>query len=236
MKKEKNSYKVAIFPLFLFLLGSAFFIIPILSDYYYKVKYQKEMANYSDIVIENKSGKDYTSLWEVANLYNQSLLDKENQFIVSESDKEYINTILNIYGTGMIGYIEIPKIDIYLPIFHGTEEKVLQSGCGLLYGSSVPTGEKSTHSIITAHNGLVKSKLFTDIDKLKIGDIFYLHILDRTLLFEVIESNVVVPEDFSLLYVEEGVVYTTLYTCTPYGVNSHRLLVKGVLKDSEVNL
>ena len=139
--------------------------------------------------------------------------------------------LLNPLGNGMMGYVNIPKIDVALPVYQGTDEKELQSGAGWWIGSSLPTGGESTHCIITAHTGLSKAKLFTDIDQLEVGDRFSLTILDRTLVYEVDQILVTEPTDFEPLYIVEGKDYATLYTCTPYGVNTHRLLVRGVRVD-----
>lgn len=164
-------------------------------------------------------------MWNAAEIYNKSLLDKQNQFVVSDEEKEYLWTLLNPLNTGMMGYIDIPNIDIHIPIYQGTEEKYLQSGAGMLLGSSLPTGGKSTHTVITAHNGLAKAKMFTDINKLKINDQFTITILDRTMTYEVEKIQVIEPENFEPLRIQKNRDLVTLYTCTPYGINTHRLLV-----------
>ena len=135
--------------------------------------------------------------------------------------------LLALDDSGVMGYIEIPKIGVYLPIYHGTDAKTLDKGAGHLLGSSLPVGGESTHSVLSAHSGLAASPMFSDLDQLRVGDVFYLHVLDRALAYEIDEINTVLPEDTSLLSIEQGADLCTLVTCTPFGVNTHRLLVRG---------
>lgn len=214
-----------VFVLLLLLAGIGVLFYPTLSDAYTRWKLGREIGQYNQVAEAVK--EDYKELWEAAEEYNRYLAEKEFQFLLSEEEKELIPTLLNPRGTGMMGYISIPKIDVRLPIYQGTEEKELQAGAGWWMGSSLPTGGASTHCIITAHTGLVKAKMFTDVDQLVIGDTFTLSILNRELTYEVDQILVTVPEDTSELVIKDGEDYVTLYTCTPYGVNTHRLLVRG---------
>ena len=159
--------------------------------------------------------------------YNERLAKKEEQFLVPAEEREELDHLLDPWGTGMMGYVDIPKIGVHVPIYHGTEERALQSGAGFWYGTSLPVGGENTHCVLAAHNGLVKAKLFTDLDKLEVGDRFTLDVLNETFTYEVDQILVTLPEETEELYVQNGKDLVTLYTCTPYGVNTHRLLVRG---------
>lgn len=234
MKKKPRITTVLIILLFLVGLGVLFY--PTASDLYYRWQAKQEIEAYNEAAgqIAETSGKDYSELWEAAEAYNRQLAQRGNAMMdVSEEEEAEIFNLLNPLGTGMMGSIEIPAIQVNIPIFQGTGEKALQSGAGFWLGTSLPTGGPSTHCVITAHNGLVKAKMFTDLDKLQIGDEFTLHILDRNLTYEVDQILVTEPEDTSQLQIVEGKDYVTLYTCTPYGVNTHRLLVRGVRAEGD---
>lgn len=224
MMRRRPKVSTVLFVL-LMIAGIGVLSYPAVCDRYMKWKLSREIGQYNQ-VLEGET-EDYSKLWEEAEEYNRFLAEKESQFMVSEEEREWIFALLNPLGTGMMGNIRIPKIQVNLPIYQGTEEKELQSGAGWWIGSSLPAGGAGTHCIITAHTGLVKAKMFTDIDQLEIGDSFTLSILDRELLYEVDQILVTEPEDMSELYIKEGEDYVTLYTCTPYGVNTHRLLVRG---------
>ena len=229
MKKKPRITTILIILLFLVGLGVLFY--PTASDLYYRWQAKQEIEAYNEAAgqIAEASGKDYSELWEAAEAYNRQLAQRGNAMMdVSEEEEGEIFNLLNPLGTGMMGSIEIPAIQVNIPIFQGTGEKALQSGAGFWLGTSLPTGGPSTHCVITAHNGLVKAKMFTDLDKLQIGDEFTLHILDRDLTYQVDQILVTEPEDTSQLQIVEGKDYVTHYTCTPYGVNTHRLLVRGV--------
>ncbi len=162
--------------------------------------------------------------------YNEKLFRSEYNAYSREAlleAREGYAELLNLQGDGIMGYVEIPKIKVSLPVYHGTDEDALERGAGHLLGSSLPVGGENSHSILTSHSGLSTQKLFTDLNTVEKGDIFYLKVLKETLAYQVTEINVVLPEDISLLRADEGKDYCTLVTCTPYGVNSHRLLVKG---------
>lgn len=159
--------------------------------------------------------------------YNSVLVYNGRRFSPNKEEKEIYNSILSVDDNGMMGYITIPELRLKLAIYHGVDESVLQVGIGHIEGSSLPVGGESTHCVISGHRGLPSAKLFTDIDKLELGDVFMLHVYDEVLTYEVDQILIVEPEDYSALAIEEGKDYCTLVTCTPYGINTHRLLVRG---------
>ena len=224
MKKKKGISTALV--VILVLAGLGLILYPTVSDMYATWQYNKEIEAYNATRAQETAARN-ENLWADAEEYNRDLLDKSEQFSVSSDELERVEGLLNPLGNGMMGYVNIPKIDVALPIYQGTDEKELQSGAGWWIGSSLPTGGESTHCIITAHTGLSKAKLFTDLDQLELGDRFTLTILDRTLEYEADQILVVVPTDYEPLYNVEWEDYVTLYTCTPYGVNTHRLLVRG---------
>ena len=169
----------------------------------------------------------YESIWREAKEYNAGLLERYNNFTLTEEQAEKYDALLNIGGDGVMGYIEIPSIDVHLPIYHGTDDAVLQIAVGHLEWTSLPVGGESTHCVLSGHRGLPSARLFTDLDQLKEGDYFMLNILDETLTYEVDQIRIVEPEEVDKLTIIEGRDLCTLVTCTPYGVNSHRLLVRG---------
>ena len=166
--------------------------------------------------------------------YNSGLVDNGRRFSPNKEEKENYNSILSVDDNGMMGYITIPELRLKLAIYHGVDESVLQVGIGHIEGSSLPVGGSGTHCVISGHRGLPSAKLFTDIDKLVIGDVFMLHVYDELLTYEVDQILIVEPEDYSALAIEEGKDYCTLVTCTPYGINTHRLLVRGHRVDNKV--
>lgn len=233
-----------------FLFGLFVLFYPTISNYWNNYRQKVLNSNYEEQVsdMEQSGDIDYEAEWAKAEAYNESLQpiklpDSFAEAENSESEDQTYMDCLNLTGDGMMGTVEIPCIDITLPIMHTTDEKVLQNAAGHLEGSSLPVGGESTHSVIAAHRGLATAALFTDLDKVKVGDHFYLHILDQTLAYEVEEINVVEPTDTDKLNVQEGRDLCTLLTCTPYGVNTQRLLVTGhrvaydedVAKDEQVN-
>ena len=165
-------------------------------------------------------------MWNAAYAYNEELAKKPVNFTLSEEEREKYESVLDVTGTGIIGYIEIENIGVNLPIYHGTDESVLQVGIGHLEGTSFPTGTKSTHAVLSGHRGLPSSKLFSDLDQMIVGDTFLLHILDQTFAYQIDQINIVLPEETDDLAIFDGKEYVTLVTCTPYGVNTHRLLVR----------
>lgn len=219
---------------FLFLAGLSLLLYPYIANEWNNYRQKQLISSYERKINEASIDEqvDYQLEWDKANAYNESLLPSilPDSFAIAEArkeeDEEYLSC-LNLTKDGMMGYIEIPKIDIKLPIFHGTSEEVLEKAAGHLEGSSLPVGGKDTHAVISAHRGLPSAALFTDLDRLEEGDHFLLHILDEILCYEVDQISVVDPYDTDGLAVVDGEDLVTLFTCTPYGVNSHRLLVRG---------
>lgn len=218
----------------LFLSGLSLLLYPFISNQWNTYRQNRLISNY-DKMIEEKTEADeidYEAEWEKAHSYNEDLLPSilPDSFAIAaaadEPDERYMSCI-NLLGDGMMGYVEIPKINITIPIYHTVKEDVLEKAAGHLEGSSLPAGGESTHTVISAHRGLPSASLFTDLDQLEIGDHFLLKILDDTLCYEVDQITVVEPEETDALAVEKGQDYATLLTCTPYGVNTHRLLVRG---------
>ena len=224
-EKKKRPKIVTILAILLLLVGLGIMLYPTFSDLYYRWTAQQQISQYNHVAEATQA--DYSELWAAAEEYNRQLAQRVSSITVTEEEKAQIEQLLNPLGNGMMGYIDIPKISVHLPIYQDTEESALQAGAGFWLGTSLPTGGPSTHCVLTAHNGLVRAKMFTDLDQLEIGDTFSLSILDRVLTYEVDQILVTEPEDISPLQIVEGEDYVTLYTCTPYGVNTHRLLVRG---------
>lgn len=206
-------------------VGLSLLLYPTVADWWNGMHASRVIASYDAVMAEMKE-EDYTHLFDAAQAYNQELLEIDYPIINHDLVEGY-NDLLNISGNGIMGYIEIPKINVKLPIYHGTSEGVLQIGVGHMEGTSLPIGGKSSHSVLSAHRGLPSSRLFTDLDDLFEGDVFILYVVDRTLTYEVDQILIVEPPTTDPLYVTEGEDYCTLVTCTPYGINSHRLLVRG---------
>lgn len=210
----------------IFLLGLSLLLYPSFSDYWNSFHQSHAIASYAETVsVINSAEQD--RIWEEARIYNETLVNKANRWIVEEEKLEEYNSLLNIAGNGIMGYVEIPTIAVELPIYHGVSDSVLQIALGHLEGSSLPVGGEGTHCAISGHRGLPSAKLFTNLDELAKGDVFLLHVMDEILTYEVDQIRIVEPADLSALEIEEGKDLCTLITCTPYGVNSHRLLVRG---------
>lgn len=229
MKKKLNTILVAL----LFLAGLSVLLYPLIANRWNSYRQSRLISEYTQNIADQdaKESIDYELEWAKANAYNQNLMPMilPDSFAVAEmSDRdEAYMACLNLNGDEMMGIVEIPKINVKIPIYHTTDDEVLQLGAGHLEGSSLPVGGESTHAVISAHRGLPSATLFTDLDKMEEGDHFLLHILDDILCYEVDQIEVIEPEDTEALSVEEGEDLVTLLTCTPYGVNSHRLLVRG---------
>ena len=229
MKKKAGNLVSCI----IFLAGLSLLLYPFVANQWNNYRQKQLISNYEQVVSDKEAaeGIDYDAERKKAEDYNEALLPcvLPDSFALAESsgvDPVYMNT-LNIAGDEMMGSVEIPKINIKIPIYHTTEEEVLNKGAGHLEGSSLPVGGANTHAVISAHRGLPSASLFTDLDQMKVGDHFLLHVLDETLCYEVDKISVVKPEDTSALAVEDGQDLVTLLTCTPYGVNTERLLVRG---------
>ena len=186
----------------------------------------RAIASYVDQV-NSLDDAQYETMLEQARAYNETLVGKEDRYILDDSEAAEYNRLLDVTGTGIMGYVVIPKINVRLPIYHGTDPSVLEIAIGHIAGSSLPVGGESTHCVLSGHRGLPSAKLFTDIDQLKEGDQFMLEVLGDTLTYEVDQIKVVLPDELEDIEIEEGQDLCTLVTCTPYGVNTHRLLVRG---------
>ena len=208
------------------LAGLSLLLYPFLADYWNSMHQSRAIATYRNAVTE-LDNNDYEGMLEEAQAYNDALPGNPDRFLPSEEEHQQYENLLSISEDGIIGYVEIPSIHVSLPFYHGTDEDILQVAAGHIEGSSLPVGGEGTHCVISGHRGLPSARLFTDIDQLTEGDIFTLLVLDETLTYEVDQIRIVEPEDISLLKIEEGKDLCTLVTCTPYGVNSHRLLVRG---------
>ena len=221
MKKRKTTIIMTLF----FFIGLLTLLYPTLSNYYNEKMQVKTIYNYENIL--NESDKiDFDKLKSDAQEYNEKLVSLKEPLLTYDTLTNY-KELLNVNNDGMIGYITIDKIKVELPIYHGTSNEVLNSSVGHLEGSSLPIGGLGTHSVLSAHRGLPSSKLFTDLDKLDIGDTFKITILDETLTYEIDKITIVKPSDRSELKINSDEDYVTLLTCTPYGINTHRLLVRG---------
>ena len=215
-----------------FFAGLSLLLYPSLSDYWNSFHASQAVATYSEEV-RNLNADKYDRLIGEAREYNAALPGRYKDFFLSESDRSTYNALLDVNGTGVMGYIEIPTIQISLPIYHGTEDEVLQIAVGHLDWSSLPVGGGGTHCVLSGHRGLPSAKLFTNLDKLVAGDKFVIRVLDEVMTYEVDQILIVEPNDLSALAIEKGKDLCTLVTCTPYGVNSHRLLVRGHRVENE---
>ncbi len=199
---------------------------PVISNFVNE-KYQSTILAAYTSEIEKMDDSEIQEAEQAAQTYNEQLQPIRYDPDAIEAAAVSYDDLLDLYGTGLIGFIEIPAIQVKLPIYHGTEEKVLQHGVGHLVGSSLPIGGEGTHVVLTGHSGVAGKKLFSDLDQLQPGDVFYLHVLNKTLAYEIKEINTVLPYETELLQAVQGEDLCTLVTCTPYGVNTHRLLVRG---------
>ena len=222
MKKRLST----IILILVFLTGLSLLLYPTVSDYWNSFHQSRAIATYAGEVA-NLSNADYDRMWEEARAYNRRLAEMANPLLSEPADTADYEALLDIAGSGVMGYIEIPSIKVSLPIYHGVDEAVLQVAVGHIPGTSLPTGGESTHCVISGHRGLPSAKLFTNLDQLKEGDLFMLRVLDETLSYEVDQLLIVEPHEVGALAIEPGQDYCTLVTCTPYGINSHRLLVRG---------
>ncbi|MDD3278191.1 MAG: class C sortase [Lachnospiraceae bacterium] len=221
----------------LFLTGFGILVYPTVSNQWNTFRQNQLISNYQAVVNEMKP-EDYTAEWEKANNFNATITQNNLFSDVFGADNEDLTgteywNVLNVAGDGVMGYLSIPKIHIELAIYHGTGDEVLQTGVGHLNGTRLPIGGDNTHSVLAAHRGLPSAKLFTDVDQLEKGDMFYIHVLDQVLAYQVDQILPMVEKDDhttleEAMKMEEGKDQVTLFTCTPYGVNSHRLLVRGV--------
>lgn len=215
-----------------FLVGLSLLLYPTVSDYWNSLHQSRAITQYAQAVA-SLDNDIYEKLWTNAEVYNEKLSQSQHGLSLSEEEWSEYEAQLNVSGDGIIGYIEIAKISSSLPIYHGTDEAVLQIAVGHIEGSSLPVGGESTHCVLSGHRGLPSARLFTDLDQLTEGDTFILRVLDETLTYEVDQIRIVEPHEVNSLSIEEGKDYCTLVTCTPYGINTHRLLVRGHRVENE---
>ena len=221
MKKKKTT----VILLVTFFIGLSVLLYPTISSYWNSKTQSEAIVDYESMLAQYKP-EDYSAIFAAADQYNEDLRKLSDPYTQHNQLTNY-HEVLNIGGTGMIGYISVPKISQELPVYHGTSEGVLSVAVGHVEGSSLPVGGESTHSVVSAHRGLPTAVLFTHLDRMEIGDTFHFTILDRTITYEVDQIRIVEPNDTSLIQLVEGKDYCTLLTCTPYGINTHRLLVRG---------
>ncbi len=208
------------------IVGLSLLLYPSLADYWNKFHASYAISNYVE-TLENLKQEELDAAWQAAENYNLRLKERTNGYLLNESMREDYLKTLNVGGTGVMGYIEIPNIDVTLPIYHGTDEGILQIAVGHLDWSYLPIGGEGTHCVVSGHRGLPSARLFTDLDELQLGDIFSFEILDETIVYEVDQIITVLPNEMDSMLPDKDKDYATLVTCTPYGVNSHRLLVRG---------
>ena len=221
-----RKHKTVIFLTLGFLVGICILLYPAFSDFWNSKTQSRAITDYES-VLDNLDENEYSAIFERAHAYNKALYETNYPLMDYKNVPGYYDT-LRITDNDMIGYLKIDRIGVELPIYHGTSDDVLNRGVGHLEGSSLPIGGENTHSIMSAHRGLPSSKLFTDLDRMEIGDTFQIIILDQVLTYQVDFIKVIEPTDVSDLQIIEGGDYCTLFTCTPYGINTHRLLVRGV--------
>lgn len=210
-----------------FLAGLCLLMYPFVSNYWNSIHQTQAIADYYTAVSDSGEAEK-EKMWEDAVIFNKNLAAMSPQpFSMTEDERAEYERLLDITGTGIMGYVEIPSINVSLPIYHGVEETVLQIALGHIEGSSLPTGGESTHCVVSGHRGLPSAKLFSDLDKLAEGDVFVLNVLDETLTYEIDQIRIVEPEEIEELRIVPGEDYCTLVTCTPYGINTHRMLVRG---------
>lgn len=221
MKKHSGTILLVL----IFFVGLAVMLYPTISDYINQRNQTRVVNSYAQQV-DGLSDADYTAYFDTADVFNQKIAADPDALYHADRFSTY-STTLDVTGTGIMGYITIPRIGVELPIYHGTSDAVLQVAAGHLEGTSLPVGGESTHAVISAHRGLPSAKLFTNLDQLEVGDTFTITVLDRVLTYEVDQISIVLPTETDNLKVVDGKDYVTLMTCTPYGINSHRLLVRG---------
>lgn len=223
--KRKQSNLVTAVIVIVGLVGLGLLVYPTFSDWWNSMHQSYAIASYDEAVTEMDT-EDRDEIFAAAEAYNAKLTKTGMRFTMSDKELEQYNKLLDVTGNGMMGYIDIPKIDIALPIYHGTSDAVLQVAIGHIEGSSLPVGGEGTHCCVSGHRGLPSARLFSDLDAMEEGDLFTLTVLDRTITYEVDQIRIVLPTDLNDLAIDPDEDYVTLITCTPYGINTHRLLVR----------
>lgn len=226
MKNFIKKYFVEIILSLIMFTGFCLILYPPVSDWWNSLHQTHVIASYVEKV-DGVSEEERRIMREAAEAYNERLANQRTEFDLTKEERTEYNALMDVTGTGVMGYIEIPVIDVDLPVYHGDNEAILQIAAGHIPGSSLPTGGAGTHSLITGHRGLPSATLFTDLDQLKEGDLFMLHVLGETLTYEVDRIMIVLPEEVDTLAIADGEDLCTLITCTPYGINTHRILVRG---------
>lgn len=224
--QQKGRKVTSVILALMLLVGIGLLAYPSVSNYWNSFHSSKVIVSYNDAV-DQANQEHLAQMFQEAQGYNQKLLERGEPFQLSKEQQAEYESLLNLNGDGIIGYVEVPSINVSLPIYHGSGEAELQVGCGHLEWSSLPVGGKNTHCVLSGHRGLPSAKLLSDLDQVREGDIFYVDVLDQTLTYEVDQILIVEPQDTSALTVVKGEDLCTLVTCTPYGINSHRLLVRG---------
>jgi len=221
-----RQHKTVIFLTLGFLVGISMLLYPTFSNYWNSKTQSRAIVNY-EAVLEHLKPEDYSAMFQAAYDYNRALYETDYPLMDYEEIPGYYDT-LKLPGSSIIGYVKIDKIGVELPIYHGTSDEVLNVGVGHLEGTSLPVGGENTHSVMSAHRGLPSAKLFTDLDRMEPGDTFQITVLDQVLTYQVDQVKVITPTEVEDLLIAEGKDYCTLFTCTPYGINTHRLLVRGI--------
>ena len=225
-KKKKSGSASTIALVAIFFVGLSVLLYPTISDFWNEKRQSQAIMNYDDLIVD-LTPEDYSEIFDKADAYNKKIRNMSFPFMNHKNIADEYYDTLDINGDGMMGYITIEKIKVQLPIYHGTSDKVLNSAVGHVEGSTLPVGGKSTHSVLSAHRGLPSAKLFTNLDKVEVGDVFTVRILDRTVTYQVDQILIVLPHETDNLNIVQGEDYCTLVTCTPYGINTHRMLVRG---------
>ena len=225
-QKKKSGSASTIALVAIFFVGLSVLLYPTISDFWNEKRQSQAIMNYDDLIVD-LTPEDYSALFDKADAYNGKIRNMSFPFLNHKSIADEYYSTLDVNGDGMMGYITIEKIKVQLPIYHGTSDKVLNSAVGHVEGSSLPVGGESTHAVLSAHRGLPSAKLFTNLDKVEIGDVFTVRILDRTITYRVDQILIVFPHETEALNLVPGEDYCTLVTCTPYGINTHRMLVRG---------
>lgn len=225
-QKRKSGNFSTILLVAIFFVGLCVLLYPTVSDFWNEKRQSRAIINYDDLIVD-LTDEDYSAYFSKADSYNQKIGKMSFPFLNHKDIADEYHSTMDVNGDGMMGYITIEKIKVQLPIYHGTSDKVLNSAVGHVEGSSLPVGGKSTHSVLSAHRGLPSAKLFTNLDKVEVGDIFTIRILDRTITYQVDRILIVLPQETDNLNIVPGEDYCTLVTCTPYGINTHRMLVRG---------
>ena len=233
-EKKKSKWLTAIL-LVIMAVGAGLLIYPTFSDWWNSFHQSRAIAAYVESVSKMDT-EQHDRLLEEAEEYNRTLIYKEGRFKLSDEEREKYRQILDVTGTGIMGYVDIPSIGVSLPVYHGTDEAVLQTAIGHIEGTSFPVGGAGTHAVVSGHRGLPSAKLFSDLDKLNTGDRFMLQVMDRTLTYEVDQIRIVLPTELQDLAIDPNQDYCTLLTCTPYGINTHRLLVRGHRVENETGV